>query len=570
MKIELPPQAASLVTLQTVLDRLATDPALIPSRKRDLRSAVTSFAKLVNQPPAAIALDLAVIRQKLDSTEPAWAKISRKRWANIRSDLVAAIHSSGLRPMLKTAQIELDDAWKRLLAEAPPRIGRRISRLGRWASLRSIAPQAVDTDIIERYVAELADATLVRKLRYARSFVTKRWNELVASDPAFRLQSVKLEGTGRVLKRIPWQSLPLSLRADVERYLLWTSMSDPLAEDARARALGPGSLRLQRQHIHSAASAAVAAGIAIEQLTSLARLVDPENFRRVLRQLWQQDGRKLSAYTHGVAITLIAVAAEWVKAPSETIATLKTVRRKLGSPPKGLTEKNDAVLLSFDDPRLLAALVHLPDRLWQQTRRALPRSKGAFVTMQTALAIDILLHVPFRMQNLSSISFNSHLHWPQGPRRPALIRFGSQETKNADVLKFELPAYLADRLQVYRNEIAPAVIGRKPDMLFVTCQGKAKRQANIAVAIQKTILRYLGAKVTPHQFRHLCAKMILDRNPGAYELVRQMLGHRSSKTAANFYAGINTLRAGRAHANLVNELRGSHWDSRIRRRSAEE
>ena len=144
------------------------------------------------------------------------------------------------------------------------------------------------------------------------------------------------------------------------------------------------------------------------------------------------------------------------------------------------------------------------------------------------------------------------------------------ETKNADALKFELSAYLADRLQVYRNEIAPAVIGRKPDMLFVTCQGKAKRQANIAVAIQKTILRYLGVKVTPHQFRRLCAKIILDQNPGAYELVRQMLGHSNSKTAANFYTGINTLRAGRAHANLVNELRGSHWDSRIRRRSAEE
>ena len=31
-------------------------------------------------------------------------------------------------------------------------------------------------------------------------------------------------------------------------------------------------------------------------------------------------------------------------------------------------------------------------------------------------------------------------------------------------------------------------------MLFVTCEGKAKRQANIAVAIRVAILRCLGMK----------------------------------------------------------------------------
>jgi hypothetical protein len=114
---------------------------------------------------------------------------------------------------------------------------------------------------------------------------------------------------------------------------------DPLDEAARARALGPRTLRLQRQHIHSAASAAVAAGIRIKQLTSLAMLVQPEAFRALLRQLWQQDGRKLSAYTHGIAITLIAIASEWVKATPQAVVTLKALRKKLGSLPSGLTER---------------------------------------------------------------------------------------------------------------------------------------------------------------------------------------------------------------------------------------
>ena len=64
-------------------------------------------------------------------------------------------------------------------------------------------------------------------------------------------------------------------------------------------------------------------------------------------------------------------------------------------------------------------------------------------------------------------------------------------------------------------------------------------------------------KLTPHQFRHLAAKIVLDANPGAYELVRQLLGHKNLKTTTNFYAGIDTRRAGRAHADLIMKIRES-------------
>jgi len=45
MKTHPLPQAAVTATLQTVLGRLATDDSLSDIRKRDLRSAVVSFAK---------------------------------------------------------------------------------------------------------------------------------------------------------------------------------------------------------------------------------------------------------------------------------------------------------------------------------------------------------------------------------------------------------------------------------------------------------------------------------------------------------------------------------------------
>src|ERR1035437_3644974 len=71
----------------------------------------------------------------------------------------------------------------------------------------------------------------------------------------------------------------------------------------------------------------------------------------------------------------------------------------------------------------------------------------------------------------------------------------------------------------------------------------------------------------PHQFRHLAAKIILDANPGAFELVQQLLGHRNTTTTINYYGGIDTRRAGRAHADLVRKLKESGMRRRRRRRT---
>src|SRR5262249_14001604 len=117
-----------------------------------------------------------------------------------------------------------------------------------------------------------------------------------------------------------------------------------------------------------------------------------------------------------------------------------------------------------------------------------------------------------------------------------------------------------------RNEIAPAVIGERANTVFVTFSGRPRKQDTIKMTITKTISRYLGVKLTPHQFRHLAARIILDHNPGAYELVRQLLGHKNLSTTTKFYAGIDTRRAGRAHADLIMRLRESKSGRRRRRR----
>jgi len=151
---------------------------------------------------------------------------------------------------------------------------------------------------------------------------------------------------------------------------------------------------------------------------------------------------------------------------------------------------------------------------------------------------------------------------PELGRKPAVITLRGEETKNDVPVVVELPKVLSERLHVYRDEIAPAVTGKRSDAVFVTFTGKPRTQAALKVAIERTVLRHLGVRMTPHQFRHLAAKIILDNNPGAFELVRQLLGHKNLKTTTNFYAGIDTRRAGRAHADLIMQLRESKLSRR--------
>jgi integrase len=391
----------------------------------------------------------------------------------------------------------------------------------------------------------------------------------VTSTPHAGLQVVAVPASRAASDRVAWSALPASFLKELEEYLNWCRVPDPLADDARRRALAPATVKLRRDYIHLAATAACASGKTDRRgLTSLSPLVEPEMYRAILRHQFEKWG-KITPYLQDLAQGLIVIASEWVKVPADQLAVLKKLRGKLGNKQFGLTEKNRTILRRLDDPRLQSDLVQLPDTLWRIATRNLAKSRNSFVDQQNALAIDILLHAPLRIENLAALKYDKHVHWPQGRSKHALIAIAADETKNDVQLELELPLVLSNRLWAMRNEIAPSITGRRPETVFVTVTGKPKSVAAIRVGIERTVLRRLGVLITPHQFRHFAAKLILDANPGAYELARQLLGHRSMRTTTRFYAGPNTRRAGRAHAELINRLRSPKLKPHISKRKDE-
>jgi integrase len=552
----IPPKTAAATMLDEVGERLCANADLSDTRKRDLRSAVVVYGKIVGAPLGEIPLDLAAIRKTLDGVVSLQAKISRKRWANLRSDLAAAIAAAGMQPMLKTSGVKPSEEWEQLFdATKDRRITTGLSRLARWASLRGLRPVDIDDAALEKFFAELESQTLMRHISFQRRNIPKLWNRLVGTFSEHGLKYVNIPAINVAWHRIPWNELPKSFQQETEEHLAWCAVPDPLDENARARALAPETLRLRRHYIHLAATAASDAGIKPDRITSLRNLVEPEIFKTILRQQWQKNGGKPSAHLLALANDLIAMATEWVKTSADHLVELKKLRGKLGRLPRGLTEKNRGLLRRLEDPRLLGRLLQLPDLMWRRARRNPPRSPYWFIDLQTALAIDILLHSPLRIEDLNSLKFDEHIYWPQGKGKAALITIRQKKVEDNDPLECEMPPYLSDRLFAFRNEIAATVIGHRPKFLFVSADDTQRAIATLRVAIQRAVLRHVGIKITPHQFRHLAGKLHLDAYPNAHESVRQFLGHRELKTTTRFYAGPNTRRAGRAHAELIRKLR---------------
>jgi hypothetical protein len=88
-----------------------------------------------------------------------------------------------------------------------------------------------------------------------------------------------------VATRASWIDLPPSFLEGVGNHIAWCATPDPLEERARARPLSLRSRRLRREQIHSAVTAAIAAGVRPERLASPAALVDLEVVKTALGQM---------------------------------------------------------------------------------------------------------------------------------------------------------------------------------------------------------------------------------------------------------------------------------------------
>jgi integrase len=199
--------------------------------------------------------------------------------------------------------------------------------------------------------------------------------------------------------------------------------------------------------------------------------------------------------------------------------------------------------------------VRLPFKLIEEARqrREVSPTKAA-IQAQLAVAIGILTYAPIRRQNLISIRLEVNLFRTNGPDTAYWLRFPDHDVKNRVALEYILREPLATLISEYVRDHLPMLArGSNGVWLFPGEEGRHKSSALLSGQITATVKKHCGLRVTTHQFRHAAATLILEKQPGNYELPRRVLGHRSMRTTLHHYTSLETTQATTLFGDIVRE-----------------
>ena len=136
------------------------------------------------------------------------------------------------------------------------------------------------------------------------------------------------------------------------------------------------------------------------------------------------------------------------------------------------------------------------------------------------------------------------------------IVLGDHETKNAEAHTYPLKGDTRQMYETYLRVHRPQLVrGEDHGWLWPGAGDGHKSASTLRQQLRKMIAKATGLRMTPHQFRHLAARLMLEAKPGSYELARRVLGHKNLKTTVKFYAGLDSRQAVETYDSIIDERR---------------
>lgn len=310
----------------------------------------------------------------------------------------------------------------------------------------------------------------------------------------------------------------------------------------------------RKRELVAAANMAVRAGVPLQSLTSLAAMLRPQVANIITDAYWQKDGEVPATYTINLAVRFEAVARQmgWLSADAlKELADLRYAMEQHRE--EGMTEKNLAVVRAVLSPGVWDRVAKLPEQLMEQARKMQKSAPvRAAILAQIAVAVAILLVAPVRLGNLAAIRLDVNLIKPGGPDSDYWLRFPKFDVKNKQALQFVFNGRLTKLIDAYIFEFRPALMkGKNHDWLFPGRSTNHKEKIGFSTQIVDQVEKATGMRITIHQYRHAAAAKFLKHRPGEYELVRQLLGHKSVETTKRFYLDLETTVSSEMYTEIV-------------------
>jgi integrase len=415
------------------------------------------------------------------------------------------------------------------------------------------------TDTVSaQFLAAIEAESLLVKPKTRHQSMCRVWNKMANKHatsgwPQVRLSVPRYE---QRLYRIGADKVSAAVAADIEAYLAHLRGTDIFS--GLPKPFRPKSVKAVEGHLWRYLSALHHAGVDLSGAPSFDALLTPELVKRGMRWFLGRNDGKPSKHIGEIAWALRCYAVKYRDPSTETITFFAEVLPKLRQQQTGLSEKNITAMAQFDDPLAVERFLLLPQRLWDvalvKTKTVEGRTlrQEAHLLVQSAVAIEILQFAPVRIENLNHLRLDQHLVW-QGAKLRLVIP--AAEVKNSQALDFLLPEATSARVQRYIKDWRCLFLPKSNPYLFPGRDGQAKDQAALRKQIEKTLWDHAALRLTPHQFRHAAAKILLDARPGFYEVVRKILGHKSMVTTYSHYAGAETQAAVELYGDIISDHR---------------
>ena len=554
----------SLPTFADLILRVKADNQLLLRTRQNWTWALRTVARAAGKDPAAVPAHPEFLRTVLAQAAPASLGISRDGWNNARSLSGKVLDWAGLASMPGHYQAPFTPAWQELWGKLPPNtaLSFQLSRLFHYCSAQGIAPNQVNDGALEAFHRALIAESIVRLPYEIYRGAAKSWNNAADRIPGWPQQ--RLTGPSRQTTfSLPWSAFPPTLEADVEAYFRRASGLD-LSDDHFIRAQRPATIITRRWQLRLLATAIVTSGIAEDVLVGLRTMLMPEVAAAGLQYLFERNQGASSVQISNLADFLPTLATR-LDMPEAVITRLKKMKKKLKVTQHGMTARNREALRAFDDHAAVEALLGLPQRILREVRASGQKGYREAKLIQTALAIELLLNAPVRIQNLASIDLDRHLLEVGGPGNRAVhLRFPAAEVKNRNDLEFPLMTEAVELLNIYLDAWRPLLTSGASRLLFPgKISGQSKGKSALSTQIKERVHAYTRLDMPAHRFRHAAGKIYLDRNPGEYEVIRQLLGHKDRSTTIAFYAGAESATAARHYARTILQIRGGGNDGEI-------
>jgi integrase len=540
-------------SFQDAIAMIAASTELPEQLKRHLITSLRQFAKATDRPLEVIPARYSAVRNDLAQWHHAPSGLTPKTVMNHRSNTKRALLYLSQEKGIPEYGAPLTAEWEALRAKVGNSLSRsRLSSFIRHCSANEISPKEVNETVVDKFMeyrnrcSRPADGAF-------RRLLARAWNANIGSVAGWPKREL-IEPPVKSVVEVRWEEFPKGLQKDVDKYLNGLTKIRKDRSGRHIKPLRASTIHGRSAELQAAARVAVKIGIPIKKLDSLQSILKPKVAEKILDAYWEKNGEKPKLYTVDLARRFIAIAKE-TKCLSEReheqlweIWTRLNVER----PEEGLTEKNLDFLRKLLTPGVWGRVVNLPFAMMEEARRQRHRPIRAAVIAQLAVAIAIEAVAPVRLDNLTSIRLGVNLIKPDGPKSNYWLHFVPEHTKNNVRLQFVFKEYLTRLIDEYVHDFWPALLrGRKEDYLFPGLRQGAKGKVSFSGQISRHIYKAVGLQMTVHQFRHAAGAIVLKNRPGEYELVRQILGHRSIATTMRCYVGLDSIQASEIFTNMV-------------------